>query len=116
MVRSNGPERKRTEDAPPPRGRSRPAPNQLLGPAEWSGLRCYAYAMSSSESPHKFEDRKHLTEARAKLVALVGVEKSEEIFQQAMSEASRGGEVDDDLLLSAIERAYDSAARIESLP
>jgi hypothetical protein len=56
-----------------------------------------------------------LTEARAKLVALVGVERSEEIFQQALSEASRDGQVNDDLLLDAIERAYDSAARIESL-
>ena len=72
--------------------------------------------MSSSESPHKFEERKHLTEAKAKLVSLVGVEKTEEIFQQAMSEASRGGEVDEEAMLNAIERAYDSHARRESLP
>ncbi len=78
--------------------------------------RCYAYAMSSTESPHKFEERKHLTEARAKLVSLVGVEKSEEIYQQALAQASKDGQVDEELLLDVIERAYDSHARRESLP
>jgi hypothetical protein len=72
--------------------------------------------MSSSESPDKFEARRALTESKAKLVALVGVEKTEEIYQQALSEASRGEEVDDQILLDAMERAYDKAARIESLP
>ena len=72
--------------------------------------------MSSSESPDKFEARRALTESKAKLVSLVGVEKTEEIYQQALSEASQGGEVDDQILLDAMERAYDKAARIESLP
>lgn len=72
--------------------------------------------MSSTESPHKFEERKHLTEARAKLSALVGAEKAEEIYQQALREAARGPKVDDEILLDAIERAYDREARVESLP
>lgn len=72
--------------------------------------------MSSSESPHKFEERKALTEARAKLVALVGVQKAEEIYQQATREASQGDRVDEEAVIAAIERAYDREARIESLP
>ena len=71
--------------------------------------------MSSTESSHKFDDRKALTQARAKLVALVGVERAEEIVEQASREATQGDHVDDEALIAAIERAYDSEARHESL-
>ncbi len=86
----------------------------MVGPARSRGsrtallyLRCYAWVMSSSESPDKFEERKALTELRAKLVALVGVEKTEAIHQKAVSEASLGGEEDQAAVLAAMQRAYD---------
>jgi hypothetical protein len=57
-----------------------------------------------------------ITQARAKLVTLVGVEKADEIYQEAVSAATRGAEVDEQAVIDAIERAYDKAARRESLP
>lgn len=72
--------------------------------------------MNSTESSHKFEERKHVTQARAKLAALVGAEKSEQIYQQALREVAQGPKVDDEVLLDAIERAYDKEVRRESLP
>jgi hypothetical protein len=72
--------------------------------------------MNSTESSYKFDERKALVQARAKLMALVGAEKAEEICHKALAEASRGAEVDEAAAVDAIERAYDHAARRESLP
>jgi hypothetical protein len=72
--------------------------------------------MSSTESSYKFDERKSLVEARAKLAALVGMEKAEEICQKAVSDATRGADVDDAAVIDAIERAYDHEVRRESVP
>lgn len=72
--------------------------------------------MSSTESSYKFDHRRALSQARAKLIALVGPEQAEEIYQDAVSRASFGAEVDDAAVIDAIERAYEHKARRDSLP
>jgi hypothetical protein len=69
--------------------------------------------MSSTLSPDKFEARKALIEAKSKLVALVGTERTDEIVRQAESEASSGGEVDEIALAAAVERAYDKEVNVD---
>jgi hypothetical protein len=64
---------------------------------------------------HKFEERKALMEARAKLAALVGAEDAEKIYQQALGKASGGAAVDDAGVVDALEQAYDKSVRRESL-
>ena len=72
-------------------------------------------AMSSTESSYKFDERKAVTQARAKLAALVGAHKAEAIYEQASREATRDGHVDEEALIAAIERAYDSEVHRDSL-
>lgn len=69
--------------------------------------------MSSSESPDKFEARKALIEAKSKLTALVGTERTDEIVQQAKDKASQGGEVDEQLMLAEVQQAYDKEVNVD---
>lgn len=72
-------------------------------------------AMSSTESSHKFDERKAIMQARAKLAALVGAEKAQAIYEQASREVTRGDHVNDEALIAAIERAYDREVHRDSL-
>ena len=71
--------------------------------------------MSSTESSHKFDERLAFAQAKAKLVALVGIHETEKIVEEAMKNASHGSEVDEAAVIDAIEKAYDHKARRDSL-
>ena len=72
--------------------------------------------MSSTEASYKFDERKALVQSKAKLAALVGMEKAESIYNDAVSRVSSGGEMDEAAVVDAIEQAYEHAVRRESLP
>jgi hypothetical protein len=71
--------------------------------------------MSSSESSYKFDERKALAQARAKLSALVGAPEAEQIYQDAVRHASHGSQVDGAAVVEEIEETYDHKVRRDSL-